>query len=32
MNLIEIDVFIGDADGLVAAHQLRLAEPGPDPA
>jgi len=32
MNPIEIDVFNGDADGLFAAHQLRLAEPGPDPA
>jgi len=31
MNPIEIDVFNGDADGLFAAHQLRLAEPGPDP-
>jgi hypothetical protein len=29
---LEIDVFNGDADGLFAAHQLRLAEPGPDPA
>jgi hypothetical protein len=32
MNPIEIDVFNGDADGLFAAHQLRLAEPGPEPA
>lgn len=32
MTPIEIDVFNGDADGLFAAHQLRLAEPGPDPA
>ncbi len=32
MNPVEIDVFNGDADGLFAAHQLRLAEPGPDPA
>jgi hypothetical protein len=32
MNPLEIDVFNGDADGLFAAHQLRLAEPGPDPA
>ena len=32
MNPTEIDVFNGDADGLFAAHQLRLAEPGPDPA
>ena len=32
MNPIEMDVFNGDADGLFAAHQLRLAEPGPDPA
>jgi hypothetical protein len=31
MKPIEIDVFNGDADGLFAAHQLRLAEPGPDP-
>ena len=31
MNPLEIDVFNGDADGLFAAHQLRLAEPGPDP-
>ena len=31
MNPVEIDVFNGDADGLFAAHQLRLAEPGPDP-
>ncbi len=31
MRPIEIDVFNGDADGLFAAHQLRLAEPGPDP-
>jgi len=31
MSAIEIDVFNGDADGLFAAHQLRLAEPGPDP-
>jgi len=29
---LEIDVFNGDADGMFAAHQLRLAEPGPDPA
>jgi hypothetical protein len=32
MTPLEIDVFNGDADGLFAAHQLRLAEPGPDPA
>lgn len=32
MSRREIDVFNGDADGLCAAHQLRLAEPGPDPA
>jgi len=32
MKPLEIDVFNGDADGLFAAHQLRLAEPGPDPA
>jgi len=32
VNSLEIDVFNGDADGLFAAHQLRLAEPGPDPA
>jgi hypothetical protein len=32
MTPIEFDVFNGDADGLFAAHQLRLAEPGPDPA
>jgi len=32
MKLVEVDVFNGDADGLFAAHQLRLAEPGPDPA
>ena len=31
MKPIEIDVFNGDADGLFAAHQLRLAEPGADP-
>lgn len=31
MRPVEIDVFNGDADGLFAAHQLRLAEPGPDP-
>jgi hypothetical protein len=31
MKPLEIDVFNGDADGLFAAHQLRLAEPGPDP-
>jgi len=31
VTAIEIDVFNGDADGLFAAHQLRLAEPGPDP-
>lgn len=30
MTPLEIDVFNGDADGLFAAHQLRLAEPGPD--
>lgn len=32
MPVSEIDIFNGDADGLFAAHQLRLAEPGPDPA
>ncbi len=32
MNGREIDIFNGDADGLCAAHQLRLAEPGPNPA
>lgn len=32
MRPVEFDVFNGDADGLFAAHQLRLAEPGPDPA
>jgi hypothetical protein len=32
MKPLEIDVFNGDADGLFAAHQMRLAEPGPDPA
>jgi hypothetical protein len=32
MKPVEIDVFNGDADGLFAAHQLRLAEPGPEPA
>lgn len=32
MKATEIDVFNGDADGLFAAHQMRLAEPGPDPA
>lgn len=32
MTMREIDVFNGDADGLCAAHQLRLAEPGPEPA
>ena len=32
MKALEIDVFNGDADGLFAAHQLRLAEPGSDPA
>jgi hypothetical protein len=31
MKAIEIDVFNGDADGMFAAHQLRLAEPGADP-
>ena len=31
MRPVEIDVFNGDADGLFAAHQLRLAEPGPNP-
>ncbi len=31
MNPVEIDVFNGDADGMFAARQLRLAEPGPDP-
>jgi hypothetical protein len=32
MKPIEIDAFNGDADGLFAAHQLRLAEPGAEPA